>query len=92
MDASTLILHQTLIRLGKGVVKGWETWLMAKQQGLRPDVLQLQATLIRNVRRGILKPWEDWVQGRAIPSQNAGTIDQPRHLTNDHHGAAQHRN
>lgn len=27
MSKSTLILHESLLRLAKGMIKAWETWL-----------------------------------------------------------------
>lgn len=36
MRPATLVLHEQLIRLSKGAIKAWETWLeSAKQEAAR---------------------------------------------------------
>lgn len=31
MDSATLTLHEQLLRLAKGMLKAWETWLEAQR-------------------------------------------------------------
>ncbi len=33
MSPATVVLHETLIRLAKGMLKAWEAWLKAKKGG-----------------------------------------------------------
>mgnify|MGYP000169715440 FL=1 len=32
MDNATLTLHEQLLRLAKGMIKAWETWLAAQRE------------------------------------------------------------
>ena len=32
MDNATLMLHEQLLRLAKGMIKAWETWLAAQRE------------------------------------------------------------
>nr|DAL05367.1 MAG TPA: hypothetical protein [Caudoviricetes sp.] len=31
MSPATIVLHESLIRLAKGMIKAWETWLETKK-------------------------------------------------------------